>query len=472
MAVLGVLVTITATIMVRRAMFPYDLYFWAESPFLTNMLKLRAGQPFYGPLSDANSFVYPPGMEMLHTALLAPFGLALSVTANRLLVLLYGGLAAVFLTAALHEMVRLTWWRAFIAFGVLYLTQAAGFTADTIHPDSIHILLHSVVFWLTLRSIQGSVRAAACAVLLGGVAVFFKQTAALLGLGSALCIAAFARADKRVRSLAPIAGIAITGSSVLRLLRNPDARDWVLSLMSSHPVSWWRLSELRLDLVASPLGLVVATAALLAGFRLFATNRAAAATWLVFLGISCVGWIAYLKAMGAQNNLTLCRLMLMVGALAFVLEQRERVAAALATMLAVALVPVKALPTADLYRYCTEVQRALDDAVLKGERVLLAHGTAWLIRAGALDVPLDRANSILEVNVARREADLGTLQRIRERYYDRIFLNSPWYGPVIEAAIRENYAQVGEIPFGQHPLGYKRGFQGLFFTVQIFAKRP
>jgi hypothetical protein len=436
------------------------------------MLKIRAAQPFYGSISDANSFVYPPGMEMLHTAILAPFGLALSAPANRLLVLVYGGLTAYFLTAALREMVQLSTLRSLIAFGVLYLTQAAGTTSDAIHPDNIHILIHSVVFWLTLRSLQGSLRAAACAVVLGGVAVYFKQTAALLGAGSGLCIAALAHTDKRVRIVAPIIGIAITALALTTLLRNTDARDWVLSLMSSHPVTWWRLSELRIDLIGSPFGFAVVTAALVACFRLFATNRAAVITWLVFLGISCFGWIAYLKAMGAQNNLTLCRMMLMVGALAFVLEQKPRLAMALATLLALAVVPVKALPTADLYRYGNEVQRAMDEAVRDGERVLLAHGTAWLIKARALDVPLDRANSILEVNVARREADLGTLRRINQRYYDRIFVNSPWYGPAIEGAIQEHYEKVGEIPFGQHPHGGERGFQGLFYAVKIYVKKP
>jgi len=394
--VIGALVAVAATIMLMRAMYPFDLYIWAESPFLTNMLKIRAAQPFYGPISDANSFVYPPGMEMLHTAILAPFGLALSATANRLLVLLYGVFTAYFLTAALREMVPLSTPRSLIAFGVLYLTQAAGTTSDTLHPDNIHILLHSVVFWLTLRALRGSLRAAVCAVFLGGVAVYFKQTAALLGAGSGLCIAALARTDHRVRIAAPIVGISLTALSLTSLLRNADAKEWVLSLMASHPVTWWRLSELRLDLIV----------------------------------------------------------------------------AALATMLALAVVPVKALPTADLYRYGNEVQRAIDEAVRNGERVLLAHGTAWLIKAGALDVPLDRANSILEVNVARREADLGTLQRIRERYYDRIFINSPWYGPVIEGAIREHYQKVGEIPFGQHPHGGERGFQGLFYAVQIYVKKP
>jgi hypothetical protein len=368
-------------------------------------------------------------------------------------------------------MVSLSKPRALMAFGVFYLTQAAGFTSDTLHPDSINILIHSLVFWLTLRALRGSFRAAACAILVGGVAVYFKQTAGLLGAGSGLCIAALARTDYRVRIAAPILGITITLLTLLVLLGSSDARQWIVSLMSSHPVMWWRLSELRFDLVGSPFGFIVATAALVGSFGLYATNRPAAITWLVFLGISCFGWIAYLKIMGAHNNLTLCRIMLMVGALAFVLEQSTPLATALATMLALAVVPVKALPTTDLYRYGNEVQRAMDEAVRNGERVLVAHGTAWLIKAGALDIPLDRANSILEVNTAGRAQDLGTLQRIRDRYYDRIFLNSDWYGPVIEGAVRDNYDKVAEIPYAHHPGGYDRGFQGLFVPMQIYVKK-
>lgn len=227
--VIGLLVAVTFTIMLMRAMYPYDLYIWAESPFLTNMLKIRASQPIFGPLSDANSFVYPPGMEMLHTALLAPFGLALSVTANRLLIILYGGLTAVFLAACLREMAPLSWPRTLIAFGVLYLTQAAGFTADTIHPDNLTNLVHSIVLWLTLRAVRGSILAAACAVSIGGIAVCFKQTGVLLGTASGLCIAALAHMDRRVRIAAPVAGIATTALSLMFLLHNADAREWILS---------------------------------------------------------------------------------------------------------------------------------------------------------------------------------------------------------------------------------------------------
>src|SRR3546814_7800720 len=60
-----------------RVPFPCDVYNWAESPFMTNMLKLAPGQPLYGPPGELNSFVYSPGLPYLAYALLAPFGLAL-----------------------------------------------------------------------------------------------------------------------------------------------------------------------------------------------------------------------------------------------------------------------------------------------------------------------------------------------------------------------------------------------------------
>jgi hypothetical protein len=36
-----------AAVVARRAMFAWDLLLWSESPFMTNMLKLRAGQAVF-----------------------------------------------------------------------------------------------------------------------------------------------------------------------------------------------------------------------------------------------------------------------------------------------------------------------------------------------------------------------------------------------------------------------------------------
>jgi hypothetical protein len=66
--------------MILRALFPLDLWIWSESPFLTNLLKLQAGVPLWGPPSDTNSFVYSPGLEYACRFLLSPFRLQFDIT--------------------------------------------------------------------------------------------------------------------------------------------------------------------------------------------------------------------------------------------------------------------------------------------------------------------------------------------------------------------------------------------------------
>src|SRR6185436_9215028 len=75
----AVLVGWLVVLLALRVPFRCDLYGWAESPFMTDMLKLASGRPLYGPPADLNSFVYAPGLHYLTYALLAPFDLALDV---------------------------------------------------------------------------------------------------------------------------------------------------------------------------------------------------------------------------------------------------------------------------------------------------------------------------------------------------------------------------------------------------------
>src|ERR1043166_8416411 len=68
-----------AVVEVLRLQFPWDLFVWAESPFMTNMLKLDLGRPLFGPPADGNSFVYSPGLEYVTFAVLKPLGLQLDI---------------------------------------------------------------------------------------------------------------------------------------------------------------------------------------------------------------------------------------------------------------------------------------------------------------------------------------------------------------------------------------------------------
>src|SRR4029079_16394810 len=81
-----------------RVKFPWDTFIWSESPFLTNMLSLNAGRSVYGPPSNADSFVYSPGLEYLCYAVLHPFGLDRDIRFCRGVVLA-AGLTAAFAAA-------------------------------------------------------------------------------------------------------------------------------------------------------------------------------------------------------------------------------------------------------------------------------------------------------------------------------------------------------------------------------------
>src|SRR5258708_4131907 len=80
--ILFVAILVTHTIL--RIIFPWDLYFWSESPFMTNLMKMDHHLPIYTSPADGNSFVYSPGLEWITFALLKPFGLQLDVRFCRL----------------------------------------------------------------------------------------------------------------------------------------------------------------------------------------------------------------------------------------------------------------------------------------------------------------------------------------------------------------------------------------------------
>src|SRR5271157_2728438 len=89
-----------------RIRFPWDLYFWSESPFLTNLLKLDHHRPVYTNPADGNSFVYAPGLEYLCFAILKPFGLELDIRFCRLISVMLALFASGFGALAVRRLAR------------------------------------------------------------------------------------------------------------------------------------------------------------------------------------------------------------------------------------------------------------------------------------------------------------------------------------------------------------------------------
>jgi hypothetical protein len=457
-----------------RVRFPYDHLIWSESPFLTNMLKLHHGVAVYGAPADANSFVYSPGLEYLCYALLAPVGLHLSLTACRVVNVAVGVAAALGagwvqteLACATSELGRRRL--------VLALTSALSglvvfknFTADVCHPDNLHMLHLSLAMALGQRALtRGDHRLAlgACAALGGGV--LLKQTCALGALGVAVCLAIAGRARWGTKKslLLPAAALATTALATAWLLSS-HGRFWTLEVLMAQPQYLTRLDSLwALDVPQLHRFPLWAAAPFCAVHALTSASERQRGYALLWLGAGCgvlPALFAYVKHFGLWNNLVAIDLwlaMLVVPTLiALSHEHLERAAeggvgrapvgsaaAALLAMVALGGYPSKRVPPADLYRYGAELEAKLREDRAAGRRVLVAHGTAALIRAGYREVPLDRSNSVLEMVVGRHDALAETDARFTQRAYDRVYLNWPTYGERIDTTLMRNYKIAGRV---------------------------
>ena len=151
----------------------------------------------------------------------------------------------------------------------------------------------------------------------------------------------------------------------------------------------------------------------------------------------------------------------------------------LAFSLVYCYMPTKDSPRQVHYDYSRSIERSVAKDLKAGKRVLVAHGTSFLIRNKSRQIPLDRSNSFLELAVAGKTGMTGIERRIRERYYDKIYLNSVWYPPGINQVLLENYREVARIraPVDRisasvwDPDMLKYGFQRLHIETPVFERR-
>lgn len=453
-SVAALFILYTGWVVALRVQYPYDHLIWAESPFLTNMLKLHNGVELFGPAADANSFVYSPGLEYVCYALLAPFDLHLDVRACRTVNLLIGLAAAAAATSfvldtvntealerparhALHILVAAS----------LTLVIAKNFTFDICHPDNLHALHIAGGLALGLRATRNeSYPLALATAALMGLGILFKQTGALGGMGVAIALALVGRSRWGSHKAAAVvlAAMATTAMGAWWLLVHlPHGRLWLLDVVAAHEISLTKLDHLWAydggNLHRSVLYVGAVVIALHNSMR--GDDRTRVRTWLwLSAGAGVLPTVlAYTKRFGLFNNLVILDLWAALLVLPALIEHgRERITPAAAlVLLTLGLYPTKRPPLPDHMRYGRELENALRaDA---GKPTLVAHGTAAWIRSGLRDVPLDRSNSVLELDAAGLASEAATAARIRSRHYDRIYIAWPRYPPEIETALREHY---------------------------------
>ncbi|MCS6953519.1 MAG: hypothetical protein NZM33_11765 [Bryobacteraceae bacterium] len=80
-----VLCAIWLYVNVDAILFPADILTWSESDFVNDIIKFRIGYPLYTDQRNNDSFVYPPGAQLLTYAISVLIGKSQSIPAYRLI---------------------------------------------------------------------------------------------------------------------------------------------------------------------------------------------------------------------------------------------------------------------------------------------------------------------------------------------------------------------------------------------------
>jgi hypothetical protein len=450
-----------------RAKFPWDLFMWPESPFMTNMLKLDHGQPIFTSPADGNSFVYSPGLEYLTFAILKPLGLHLDIRYCRLVNVAVGLLAGIVAGFALHRAVkmvapdncfpRLAW----LGGGVAVLVIFRNFTADVTHPDNLVMLHTAGVFLLTLWAWREKrFGIAVLAMLFAGWGVFAKQILAVAFLGPAVVFARFNPWGWRKWFVLVGLGALSAVSALAVMAWQASARFYLLELLPSQGIHLTRFYWMVIDLFSADRAILFFLGLIAAGllWRSGQTGRDYV-QFCAAIGIFsvCPNVASYVKTMGIWNNLVIFQLWLVLlvwpalavwfrraanrpGAGADEGRLLDWTIATSLVLFAGLLFPPKTPADPAMYAACNEIQKMVDADIQTGRKVLIGHGMMYLLRAGSKEVPLDRTNSILELKAAGHENLSQFPDRIRQRYYDRLYLTvEHWYPPEFIAEIDKHY---------------------------------
>jgi hypothetical protein len=441
---------------------------------MTNMLKLELGQPLFGPAADGNSFVYAPGLEYITFSLLKPLGLHLDIRYCRLVNVGIGILAGLFACLALRHALRMIAPEsryprlAWLGGGVATLAIFRNFTADVTHPDNLVMLHTAGVFWLTLwawRQKQFSI--AVLVMLFAGWGVFAKQILALSFLGPAVVFARFNPWGWGRWFILVGVGVLSTVAAVVLLTWSADAGFFLVELLPSQGIHLTRLYWMTIDLLTADRAFLFVLGFIAVGL-LWRSGRAGREyiQFCAAIGIfsACPNMASYVKAMGVWNNLIAFQLWLVLLVWPAIGIWLTRVAdrtvvhgeeaklfnwtvGALLVVFVGFLFPPKLPPHSAMYAVCGDIQKQIEADLDAGRKVLVGHGMMYLLRAGSREVPLDRTNTLLELRMAGMSGRSGFGERIRKRYYDRMYLTvEHWYPDEIRAEIAKHYEVETVIP--------------------------
>jgi hypothetical protein len=427
------------------ATLPGDLKIWSEAPALTNLLKLHAGEPFYGPLEQVNSHTYSPGLELVQYALLRPFQLELSLRAHRALGLLWQLVSAAVLGRALWPWLsaRLRPALGGFAYPALLIALAnvtlSSLLSPHVHPDHLLMLCFSAALALCLRSDPFGRRDWLALALLPVLATSFKLTGAGIGVGLVLAVLF----ERRWTALASLGAGAVLALATIPLFDAALGQFslYAIRLQASPTVFWGRLADVPSTgpgLIFIVFSLAVVGAAWTGVAR--ANLRAATRCLLLTLGFGLPSVVAYCRLGGRSNSLLPLAIGGSVALFALFGDvSRSSLAAGagpgrwrVSAPLLLVMFWVAWSTGGNVEPVVGDSRRQLLTAYAREVawlRGMLAHGlhplsqgmAAWL-EVGRRDVPLDRLSSASDLDLGHRPNSFE--RRLLNGTYDGLYLSA------------------------------------------------
>ncbi|HXG32778.1 MAG TPA: hypothetical protein VNJ11_05390 [Bryobacteraceae bacterium] len=490
-------------------LFPADILIWSESDFVNDIIKFRTGYPLYTDQQNNESFIYPPGAQVLTYLLASLFRKPLSIPAYRLIQVLFVLIAVGVAISCCRKILQLCGGQSAaqsslpawaLTVPVLFLAATNSLTnpfTHNLHNDALALLVSAAAWWVLLEYVRCRNRKLlAVMALLPGVGFAVKQSLLVwLGLYT-IHLALF----DRPRSLQRALSVAASGAAFVaalvgigHLLWGEPFHYWVFFVLAKRGAS--PLRSFRNLLFVWPY----LAAGLAAAWVLLRGEpaRRLAGPWVVWLlltltqiwssGIAWMtnhigpgsllatvwfvaalqhAWPALIRSDTAERpswfraGLATATLLLLFGGLGFI------------------RIPLRAVPR-EAYQYVARIESHFQNH--SPERVLLDVGSWVYLRSGI--VMRDRAPCFGDRGYAQTGDFRRALERIERRWYSKILirrLHSPdfWYDHYlwpnssgIRRALMENYVEVERIPPGA-PATPDASPPYLFDEVSVLVPKP
>jgi hypothetical protein len=492
-------------------LFPADILIWSESDFINDILKFRVGYPIYSSQENNESFTYTPGAQLITYLLAALMGKPASLSAYRMLQLVYTLLAAVVGVACCWRLIKLSVppgrFQNAALWGVLFmlvlLLIATNFLTNpyvgNLHNDALAQLLSILAYYLLLRYISApDKRILAVMSVVPAVGFLVKQSLLIWGVLYCVYLGFFHRPYSSGRvvgfALAVFANIAVVIGGCY-LIWGEHFIYWIFTVMGNHPVSVLRALQHITDVWAYLMIGLVGGLALLRGMQL----KVLLGPWLVWLCLfliqaytSGVAWmlnhlgpgslIAGIWFLAGLSRVWSSSFQKMPGSFWTVTWHSAGLSVVAVAVLFSGLGMVR-LPLApfhkDAYRYVEDIQKEF--AGQSAANILLDAGT-WNY-LNEMVVMKDRAPSIGERGFTATGNFSGMIQRLEEKRYAKIMVrnaHSPdfWYdhqmwrkSSGIRKSLMENYLEIRRIP-RVSPLEHQREARYLFNEISVFIPKP